>query len=245
MSEANFKVKDMKSSGAWATYKRAYYGDIGLGKIILTEVLVGLFNWVPGLYGLAMRKIFYPLIFPHIGKKVVFGRNITIRHPHKIKIGSNVIIDDNVVLDAKGEDHEGIVIGDRVFLGRNSIVYCKGGDIKLADDVNISSNCQIFSSNDLSVGKGTVIGAFTYLLSGGEYDYKDATPFAEQSGQCTKGPLSIGTNCWLGARISVLDAANVGDNCVLAAGAVVNKPIPENSIAAGVPAKVLRSRSDD
>ena len=86
-----------------------------------------------------------------------------------------------------------------------------------------------------------MIGAYTYLLSGGEYDITDATPFADQSGMKTKGPLTIGANGWLGARVTVLDAASIGDHCVIGAGAVVNKPIPANSLAVGVPARVIKS----
>jgi acetyltransferase-like isoleucine patch superfamily enzyme len=182
-------------------------------------------------------------MFAEVGKKVVFGRDMTIRHPHKIKIGNNVALDDNCIVDAKGDENQGITIGNNVFIGRNSIVYCKGGDIVLEDDVNISSNCQIFSSNSLTVGSGTMIGAYSYFLSGGEYDYEDPTPFAQQSGMETKGPLTIGRDCWLGARVTVLDGANIGDHCVIAAGAVVNKPIAASSIAAGIPAKIIKSIS--
>ena len=54
-----------------------------------------------------------------------------LRHPHKIHIGSNVVIDDNCLLDAKGETNRGIRIGDGVFIGRNTILSCKNGDIEL------------------------------------------------------------------------------------------------------------------
>ena len=96
-------------------------------------------------------------------------------------------------------------------------------------------------SNQLTIGPGTVIGAYSYLLSGGEYDYRDPTPFAEQSGMKTRGPLAVGANCWLGTRVTVLDAASIGEHCVVGAGAVVNKPIAAHHLAAGVPAKAIKS----
>ena len=87
-----------------------------------------------------------------------------------------------------------------------------------------------------------MVGAFSYFLSGGEYDYQDRSlKFSEQSGTGTKGELKIGPNCWIGAAVIVLDAANVGGHCVIAAGAVVTKPIPPDSLAVGVPARVLKS----
>jgi acetyltransferase-like isoleucine patch superfamily enzyme len=243
MSEqAEYKIKALmkdEKKSAFRTYRDLMYGDQPIRSVIKCELITLVCSLVPGALGLLLRKWFYPLMFKKVGKKVVFGRNLTLRHTHKIELGNQVIIDDNTVLDAKGESNSGIIFGDHVYIGRNTIVYCKNGDISIGESVNISSNCQIFSSNSLTFKPGTVVGAFSYFLSGGEYDINDATPFAQQSGMCTKGPLTIGENVWVAAHVSVLDAANIGDNCVIGAGAVVNKPIPENSIAVGVPAKVV------
>ena len=184
----------------------------------------------------------YPVLFKSCGRKVVFGKNVTIRHPHKIVLGDGVVLDDNCVVDAKGADNRGIVLGDRVYVGRNTIIYCKNGDISIDENVSFSANCIVFSSNELTLKKNSVVAAFSYLLSGGEYDLDDATPVALQPGTCTKGPLQIGEDCWIGAGAKVLDGASLGDHCVIGAGSVVNRPIPANSIAVGVPARVVKSR---
>ena len=232
-------MKDKKRSG-FRVYRDLMYGDSSIFHVFKCELITLLCSSLPGAFGLAMRSVLYPAMFAKVGKKVVFGRNLTLRHTHKIELGDHVIVDDNAVLDAKGESNNGIRIASHVYIGRNTIVYCKNGDIVIGESVNISSNCQIFSSNSLTFNPGTVVGAFSYFLSGGEYDIEDPTPFAKQSGMCTKGPLTIGENVWVAAHVSVLDAANIGDNSVIGAGAVVNKPVPENSIAVGVPAKVVR-----
>lgn len=237
---AGVKVKDVAGGGAFRKYRELNYGDLSLGRVLLCELLFLLIGSLPGALGLFLRLKLYRLIFPMIGKKVVFGRNVTIRHPHKIRIGDGVIVDDNAVLDAKGADNRGIVIGNNVYIGRNTIVYCKNGNITLGDRVNISSNCQIFSSNELTIGADTVIGAYSYILSGGSYDYRDPTPFSQQSGMVTRGPLRIGAGCWLGAHVVVLDAASLGDRTVVAAGAVVTRAMEGNQIIGGVPAKTLK-----
>lgn len=243
MKEYKFKESGETGSGAFAKYRELYYGDQSLGKIVFCELLTTLFGWIPGALGLFLRSKLYPLMFRNTGKKTVFGRDITIRHPHKIDVGDNVAIDDNAIIDAKGDGNSGISIGDNVYIGRNSIVYCKGGDIHLENEVNISSNCQIFSSNKLTIRTGTMIGAYSYFMSGGAYDYTDDTPFAEQSGKETKGPLEIGPDCWIGARVTVLDAASIGKRCVVAAGAVVNNPVEANTVVAGMPAKAIKNTS--
>lgn len=242
--QGQFKVKAVHESaggGAWSKYRSLVYGHQSMGRILYTELLTLLCGSLPGALGLVLRKLLYPRLFGSCGGNVIFGRNIVLRHAHKIHLGRGVVLDDGVVLDAKGEGNQGITIGDGVFIGRNTIIYCKGGDITLGRRVNLSSNCQVFSSHALSIGEGTVIGAYAYLLSGGQYDYASDVPFADQSGMETKGPLTIGTNCWLGARVTVLDAAQVGDHCVLAAGAVVHKPLPAHQVAGGVPARIIKS----
>jgi acetyltransferase-like isoleucine patch superfamily enzyme len=216
-----------------------------LPRLLLAELIVMLCGSLQGALGLFLRSRLYPLMFPRIGRHVVFGRNLTVRHPQRIRIGSHVILDDNCVIDAKGVDNRGIVIGDHVYIGRNTIIYCKNGNITIGEKVNISSNCQFVSSNDLTIGRDTVIGAYSYLLSGGGYDYAPgAPPFSSQTGYLTAGPLVIGENCWLGAGVTVLDAASLGSHCVVAAGAVVTKPAPDHSILGGVPARLIKTIAD-
>jgi acetyltransferase-like isoleucine patch superfamily enzyme len=221
-------------------YRELQYGPLPGLKAIYAELVFCLFGGLAGAAGLALRKVLYKPLLGAMGRGVVIGRNVTLRHPSKIRLGAGVVVDDGAVLDAKGEGNRGIEIGPRAFVGRNTIVYCKGGNITLGPRVNLAANCQVFSSNELTMGEGTVVGAFSYFLSGGEYDMASGVPFADQAGMETKGPLTIGANCWIGARVTILDGASVGEHSVIGAGAVVNKPIPANSLAVGVPARVIR-----
>ena len=112
------------------------YMDMQIGMrswwaLIKYEFVMMLCNSRSGALGYLLRKLFYPIVFGHIGRNVTFGRNITIRHPHKIKIGDNCIVDENCVLDAKGEDPKGIELGNNCVLSRNNILSCKGGTLNL------------------------------------------------------------------------------------------------------------------
>jgi len=229
-----------EGSAGFGRYRSLCYGRTSLGHALWAECLTSICGPMPGAAGYFLRSKLYRGLFAEAGRKALIGRNVTFRHFKKIRLGEGVIIDDNAVVDAKGTDNEGIALGDGVFVGRNSIVYCKNGNIRLAARVNVSSNCTVFSSNDLAIGEGTIIGGYTYILSGGEYDYRNPTPFAEQSGMETRGPLTIGANCWLGTRVTVLDGASIGEHCVVGAGSVVTKPLPDHSLALGVPARVIK-----
>ena len=62
----------------------------------------------------------------------------------------------------------------------------------------------------------------------------------ERRGSMHAVPIAIGKNVWIGAHATVLAGVTIGDNAVIAAGAVVNRDIPADTVAAGVPAKVIR-----
>ena len=57
---------------------------------------------------------------------------------------------------------------------------------------------------------------------------------------CYAKPVTIGDNCWFGASVTVCPGVTVGENCVIGAGSVVTRDIPANSLAAGVPCRVIR-----
>ena len=240
---AEYKVKEVTRRSPASAYRTLMYGDMSWGRAIWAEILFTLLGGLGGAVGLFLRMKLYPTLFKRCGRKVVFGKNITIRHPHKIVLGDGVVLDDGCMVDAKGADNAGIVLGERVYVGRNTLIYCKNGDIEIGDNISISANCVLFSSNQLVMKPNSVVAAFVHLLSGGAYDLDDPTPLAFQAGTCTQGPLEIGADCWLGAGVKVLDGVTIGARSVVGAGAVVNRPVPANSIAVGVPARVIKTRN--
>jgi acetyltransferase-like isoleucine patch superfamily enzyme len=197
-------------------------------------------SWVPGALGLALRKLAYPLLLGSVGRGVVFGQGVVLRHPAKIRIGDGTVIDDHVVLDAKGTSNRGITIGQGVFLGRNTILSCKDGDIELGDHVNIGFNSEIFSGSRVTVGTHGLFAAYTYLVGGGhEFGHVDV-PVIEQE-RVSQG-IAVAENVWLGTGVKVLDGVSIGRNVVVGAGALVTKDLPEGVVAAGMPARVVRRR---
>ena len=155
-----------------AKYAELVVGRPGLGALLKYELIVMFAQSWPGALGLAMRKALYPMLLGSCGRNVVFGQNVVLRHPHKIHIGSNVVIDDNCLLDAKGESNRGIRIGDGVFIGRNTILSCKNGDIELGDGANIGFNCEVFSASRVTIGKSVLMAAYSYVI-GGDHDFSD------------------------------------------------------------------------
>ena len=124
-------------------------------------------SWVPGALGLVLRRIAYPWLLGSVGRNVTFGQGVVLRHPGKIHLGDDAVIDDLVLLDAKGSEQPGDPLGHGVFLGRGTILSCKDGDIVLGDHVNIGFHSEIFSGSTVAVGAYGLFAAYTYLVGGG------------------------------------------------------------------------------
>ena len=226
---------------ARAKYTELVVGRPGLLALLHYELLTWFAQGQAGAIGLALRKVLYPSLLGTCGRNVIFGQNVVLRHPHKIHIADNVVIDDNCLLDAKGTTNRGIRIGSGVFIGRNSILSCKNGDIDLEDGVNIGFNCEIFSGSRVSVGRNALIAAYAYVI-GGDHDFSDPRKSVLEQTRTSTG-VSIGEGAWLGAGAKILDGVSVGDRAVVGAGAVVRDEVPANAVAVGVPARVVSTRT--
>jgi acetyltransferase-like isoleucine patch superfamily enzyme len=229
-------------SSAREKYCRLVIGQPGLGALIKYEAVVLLSQHVPGALGFALRKLLYPTLLGACGRGVIFGQNVVLRHPHKIRIADNVVIDDNCLLDAKGDANRGITIGSGVFVGRNTILSCKNGDIELEDGVNIGFNCELFSASRVRIGKDTLLAAYAYLI-GGDHEMGPASSAVGTQARKSEG-VAVGAGAWVGAGAKVLDGVRIGDGAVIGAGAVVRDEVPARAIAVGVPARVVGSREE-
>jgi acetyltransferase-like isoleucine patch superfamily enzyme len=231
-----------QGTSAREKYARLVVGRPGLGALLAHEAVTLCSQHVPGALGLVLRKALYPLLLGSCGRNVVFGQNVVLRHPHKIRIGDNVVVDDNCLLDAKGESNQGITIGSGVFIGRNTILSCKNGDISVEDGANIGFNCELFSASRVRVGRDTLVAAYCYLI-GGDHDASDPSiPVLSQSRK--SAGIDVGVGAWLGAGAKLLDGVSVGDGAVVGAGAVVRESVPPRAIAVGVPARIVGSRDE-
>jgi len=239
------QVGIQEAMGAGASPLRKYQdlvvGRRSLGRLLLHEAVTLVSSWVPGALGLVLRKLLYPLLLGSVGRGVVFGQGVVLRHAHKIRLGDGVTVDDLVVLDAKGTSNRGIDVGRGVFLGRGTILSCKDGDIAIGDHGNFGFHCEVFSGSTVTVGRHGLFAAQAYLVGGGHEFEREGLAVIDQP-RSSHG-ITLGDNVWLGAGAKVLDGVRIGSDVVVGANAVVTTDLPDGAIAAGVPARVLRHRA--
>ena len=219
-------------------------GRPGWGPLLAFEVVMLAASWVPGALGLFLRGRLYPLRSSAASAGTSCSAStspcaIRTRSPSATTSSSTIVLS----LDAKGTDNRGIVIGSGVFVGRNTILSCKNGDIVLDDRANLGFNCEIFSASTVRVGTDVLMAAYTYLV-GGDHLYDRVDIPVLQQGRTARG-IDVGAGVWLGAHVVVTDGSCVGRDAIIGAGAVVVGDIPEFAIAVGTPAKVIRDRRAD
>lgn len=242
-------LHEQLTDGGKSTFAR--YQDLALGSssiwyLIKYELITLFASWVPGALGLVLRKILYPVIIGKVGRNVVFGQGVTVRHGLKITIGDGVIIDDGAVLDAKGRSNKGIVIGSNAIISRNVVLSCKNGDISIGSNGTIGINTLVHAmeGSDVAIGSDVLIGAFCYFIGSGPYETQSLElPFKKQ-GMTPQGGISVADNVWFGSNVQVFDGVNIDSGSIVGASTVVNKNIAEFEVVAGVPMKVLKNRKD-
>ena len=123
----------------------------------------------------------------------------------------------------------------RFWLGRRSVVesYCcinnAVGDVTIGDYL-IGPVC---IGNHVNLAQGITVTALNH-------NFEDSSKRIDEQGVSTK-PVVIGDDVWIGTNAVILPGVTIGSHCVVAAGAVVTKDIPDHTLVGGVPAKVIKN----
>ena len=131
----------------------------------------------------------------------------------------------------------------RFWLGRRSVVesYCcinnAVGDVTIGDYTRIGIHCTVIGpvciGNHVNLAQGITVTALNHI-------FKDSSRRIDEQGVSTK-PVVIGDDVWIGANAVILPGVTIGSHCVVAAGAVVTKDVPNHTLVGGIPAKVIKN----
>ena len=160
---------------------------------------------------------------------LLVGQPICSRHPgSSISFGSGVTLDSAIRSNRLGGFSPCVVR-----------TVTPTARIQLGDHVGLS-NSVIVAGNSIEIGEHTILGSGVMIL---DNDFHSMGTGFTWVSECSKNskPIKIGRGCFIGSRSMILKGVTLGDRAVIGAGAVVTKDVPAYSMAAGNPARVVRT----
>lgn len=177
---------------------------------------------------------------------VLIGVNSKLYCKSLMKFKGTINIDRNCIINALSTN--GVVFGKNVSIGKYTTIECSGSLKNIGKGLNVGNNVGLGThgffgcAGGITIGDDTIFGNYVSLHSENHIIDDLEKPIRLQG--VTRLGIIIGNNCWIGAKATILDGANIGDGCIVAAGAVVTKGFYEmNSIIGGVPAKIIKKRN--
>lgn len=170
------------------------------------------------LFG-AVASVLDPRVYLHVFRLLHYYNYSHVRERRKLTRGPGVGFPPNVSL----ANAERIVIGSRSKIGARTSLWAgdSHGRITIGEDVRLGPEC---------------------FLTASDYGAEPGKKIVEQ--QRLEADIVVGNDVWLGARVFVTAGVEIGDGCIVGAGAVVTRSLPPGSVAVGVPARVVHSRGE-
>lgn len=161
----------------------------------------------------------------------------------RIRRGRHVFIGDGVVIYQR-QDGGQIDLGDYVELHCDTIIECgRGGSLLIGDRTGIQPRCQLSAYvEQIVIGRGCQIAPQCAF-----YPYDHGTAPGQPIGSqplTSKGPIVLEDDVWLGYGVVVLSGVTIGSGTVVGAGSVVTRSLPAGVIAVGIPARIVRERTE-
>ena len=157
----------------------------------------------------------------YVKEKIGIGRQIG----YTGKLKTTFIMKQNSELHVNGKFY--FYTGCKVVLQENAKLILGNGSF-----INVDS--KIYCSNLIEIGDNTFIGEEVIIRDTDEHK-------VIRENYVKTNPIKIGNHVWIGMRSIILKGVTIGDNCIVAAGSVVTKSIPNNCLVAGVPAKIIKN----
>lgn len=168
--------------------------------------------------------------------KVKYGKNVVLKGTPVIfnKGGATLEIGDNCVIKSS-------FLSNLIGLYQRTIIVTRTPEatIKIGDNVGISG-ATIYARKSIEIGDNTMIGGNAKILDNDFHPIEIEARLNDDKEKIGTRPVKIGKNCFIGCNSLILKGTELGDGCVVGAGAVVSGKFEENSVIAGNPARVIK-----
>ena len=205
------------------------------------QIILFLFGWIPTIFGIGLRGLFYRLIL-HMEGYAAIENNVRLRFANYIRLGNGVYVDQGAYLHACPN---GIDIGPGTIIMHGAILHVynfrdlSNSGIKIGRDSLVGEYSVIRGQGGVQIGDRVYTSPFTQIIAVNHVFDDPDRPFVEQG--ITAEGITIEDDVWLGAGAIVTDGVRIGKGAVIAAGAVVTKDVPPHTVVAGIPAKPIKT----
>jgi len=220
-------------------YRKRVYGSESPGRFFGQGLLLTLFSCLPTIAGTVLRGYLYRMILGSMGRKCLVEKNIRFFNPARLMIGDRVFLGEGGLFDV-GSGADKITIGSDSHIARSVTVRTQLGKVEIGEKINIGANSFIYGYGDIEIGDNTLIANQVEII-GGDHTFENVEVPMRFQGR-SPSRIVIGEDVWIGTHAIIVGGVTIGKGAVIGAGAVVNRDIPEYAIAAGVPARVVKSR---
>lgn len=176
----------------------------------------------------ALRRLLLTPLRATVGRDTVMRRPFRVFNSRWVTIGSNTWVGPRAtlhpILEYAGVQH--------------------GGQILIGSSVYIGSDVSIVGIGRIELGDGCVLSDHVYISDSAHGFDPTGPPIMDQP-LASKGPITIGRNCFLGYRSAILPGVTLGERCIVGTNAVVTKSFPAYSVIGGVPARLIRTYGPD
>ncbi len=233
----------MRAPGGLLTNARLYVGRQASNPLryVTEQTAMALAGWVPTVAGIALRNVLYRAIL-HIEGAAAIERGVRLRFTENIRLGSGVYLDEGVYLHACPQ---GITIGAGTFIMHNAVLHVYNfrnlphSGITIGRDSLVGELSVIRGQGGVTIGDRVYLSPLVQILAVNHVFADPDRPFVDQG--ITAEGIVVEDDVWIGGGAIITDGVHVGHGSVIAGGAVVTQDVPPHSIAAGVPARVIRN----
>ncbi|BAO75580.1 maltose O-acetyltransferase [Winogradskyella sp. PG-2] len=175
-------------------------------------------------------------------RKIFIDKRVKILNGNNFQFGKACTLERNVLIDCYSDKK--IVFGNIVKIGAFSTISTtshlskSGIGLKIGNNSAIGEYSYFGCSGGVKIGNDVIMGQYVSFHSE-NHSFNNNKLLIREQGVSSSG-IDIGNNIWVGSKATFLDGCKVGDNSVVAAGAVVNDIFPSNVLIGGVPAKIIK-----
>ena len=159
-----------------------------------------------------------------------------------LKLNGTFIINRFTIRGSKAESILKAEKNSKITINGSASI-CHSADIRVFEgaeltitNMAVNTGLQISCQEKITIGDGAIIATQVIIRDNDAH----TVVYQDGSSNALSKPINIGKHVWIGTRAIILKGVNIGDGAVIAAGAVVTKDVPERTIVAGIPAKVIK-----